>query len=116
MADESQTDSTPTPVVSKGMAMLAKMGWKQGVGLGRDNQGIAQPLTITVAGSGEGKIIDPNAMHQSASNLQPSNVILLLVCKFAVIFFQKIKVWPNLIMSSLLKIESIEHARQRGRG
>ena len=35
----------PIPIENKGHKMLAKMGWKEGSGLGKDNTGRAEPVS-----------------------------------------------------------------------
>ena len=45
-----------TPVTGGiGMMMLQKMGWKQGEGLGKNNEGTLEPLSLDVKNDRKGK-------------------------------------------------------------
>ena len=48
-----------------GHKMLAKMGWKSGEGLGKKQQGIAEPVTVQVHGKSKGLGIGPTASIDS---------------------------------------------------
>ena len=51
--------ATPlTAETSKGYALLAKLGWNKGSGLGRDGRGVAEPLAPTARTARAGLGVD----------------------------------------------------------
>lgn len=65
------TEPKPLGVDNKGAALMAKMGWRQGVGLGRSNEGMTDIIKLDsqVGTSGLGSKtyrVDPNLSYKDA--------------------------------------------------
>jgi splicing factor 45 len=54
-------------VANVGAQLLGRMGWQEGQGLGRDNQGISRPIIAQATGSGTGTVSMHPADRQRAS-------------------------------------------------
>ncbi|KAL8602200.1 hypothetical protein ACOMHN_022713 [Nucella lapillus] len=69
----------PISSENKGYRMLAKMGWKEGSGLGKDNAGRAEPVTVELRANQSAGLGSTSAISVSLDNVQSANRMRRLV-------------------------------------
>ncbi|KAL8602201.1 hypothetical protein ACOMHN_022714 [Nucella lapillus] len=69
----------PISSENKGHRMLAKMGWKEGSGLGKDNAGRAEPVTVELRANRSAGLGSTSATSVSLDNVQSANRMRRLV-------------------------------------
>lgn len=72
-SSSSSAAASDLPVLSPAAKIMQKMGYREGSGLGKEEQGMSKPLTVEKVGVREGKILTHDQQQQQESKPVPSD-------------------------------------------